>query len=157
MIFQIMEDEFIKKTIELSKKSAQIGGYPAGAVIVRNREIIAEGLSDGKQLCDATIHAETAAIREASEKLERRNLDDVVLYTSLEPCLMCYAATFWAHIPKVVYACSRDRVSVKYYEGFHNIHEVNKSSLRTIQLVHAQQFEDDALRVIHEWEKENGK
>jgi len=145
--------DYIKKTIELSRQSIAVGGYPVGALIVRNGEIIATGLSDGKQLFDATSHAETSAIREASKKLNKRNLDDVVLYSSLEPCVMCFTASFWAYIPKIVFACCRDRVPADYYEGRHNIFELNKVSRRQIDLVHLKELEDEACQIISDWEK----
>lgn len=88
-----MED-FVKHAIEISRESVRVGGYPAGAIVVHNREIVGRGLSNGKQLCDCTSHAEIAAIREASKKLNVRDLKDATLYTSLEPCVMCYAASF---------------------------------------------------------------
>jgi tRNA(Arg) A34 adenosine deaminase TadA len=146
-----MED-LLKKAIELSKKSVAVDGYPAGALVFHNGEVIATGLSDGKQLCDATSHAEISAIREASKKLKKRDLTDVVLYTSLEPCVMCLMASFWAHIPKIVFACSRKVVSSEYYEGKHDIFELNKMSKRKIELVHFKELESEAKSVIQDWE-----
>ena len=147
------DKDFIKKTIELSQESVDVGGYPVGAIIVKNGKIISSGLSNGKNLCDPTSHAETAAIREAGKKLNKRNLDDVVLYSSLEPCVMCFASSFWAYIPRVVFACSRSKVSSDYYEGDHNIFELNNKGRRKIELVHFDELEQEALDVITEWEK----
>lgn len=148
-----MDDQFfLKKAIELSQQSIEVGGYPAGAVIVKDGEILSVGLSNGKNLHDPTSHAETAAIREACRKLGERDLEDVVLYSSLEPCVMCYASSFWAHIPKVVFACSRKQVSPEYYEGNHDIFALNKKGKRVIKFVHAGDLEQDALKVISDWE-----
>ncbi|MDC1205319.1 nucleoside deaminase [Candidatus Pacebacteria bacterium] len=149
------DKDFIKKAIELSQESVDVGGYPVGSVIVKNGEIVSTGLSNGKNLCDPTSHAETAAIREAGKKLDKRNLDDVVLYSSLEPCVMCFASSFWAYIPKVVFACSRDKVSSDYYEGDHNIFELNNKGRRQINLVHFEELEQKALNVITEWENKS--
>ncbi len=120
---------------------------------MQNGEIVSTGFSNGKQLCDPTNHAETDAIRKAGKKLNKRNLNDVVLYTSLEPCVMCFTSSFWAYIPRVVFACSRDKVSSDYYEGNHNIFELNKFGRRKIDLVHFNECEDEALDIITEWEK----
>jgi tRNA(Arg) A34 adenosine deaminase TadA len=57
-----MDKEFIQKAIELSKQSVMNGGYPIGALIVQNNKVIGTGISNGKQLCDATSHAETATM-----------------------------------------------------------------------------------------------
>ena len=148
----MQDKDFVQKTIELSKKSVEMGGYPVGAVVVKGGKIIAEGLSNGKQLCDPTSHAETAAIREAAQALKKRNLDDVVLYSSMEPCIMCFSASFWAYIPKVVFACGRDRVSGDYYEGDHNIFELNEKGRRKIDLIHYSEAEEAALQVVRDWE-----
>ncbi|MBX2866393.1 nucleoside deaminase [Candidatus Kaiserbacteria bacterium] len=145
--------DFIQRAIELSKESVAIGGYPVGAVIVKDGEIVSTGLSNGKQLCDPTSHAETDAIRKAGKKLNKRNLDDVVLYSSLEPCVMCLTSSFWAYIPRIMFACSRDRVSSDYFEGAHNIFELNEVGRRKIDLAHFDELEDEALNVITEWEE----
>lgn len=145
-----MEEKYIKHAIELSQESG-IDGYPVGALIVHNNEIIATGLSNGKNLCDATSHAEIAAIREASRILQKRNLKDTVLYTSLEPCVMCFMACFWAYIPKIVYVCSREKAP-HYYEGIHSIKELNETCRRKTELVHAVTFEGLAYKVIADWD-----
>jgi len=147
------DKKMIKKAIELSEESIAIGGYPVGAVVTQGGKIVSTGLSDGKQLCDATSHAETAAIRAASKKLNKRNLDDVVLYSSLEPCVMCFMSSFWAYIPKVVFACAKNRPCSNYNEGGHNIFDLNKKNRREIELVHFKELEDEALEIINEWEK----
>jgi len=149
--------DFIQKAIELSKESVAIGGYPVGAIIVKDGEIVSTGFSNGKQLCDPTMHAETDAIRKAGKKLHKRNLDDVVLYSSLEPCVMCFTSSFWAYIPRVVFACGRDKVSSDYFEGAHNIFELNEASRRKIDLVHFEELENEALNVITKWENTQGK
>lgn len=66
--------DFLKIAIEKSYESVKGGGFPVGAVVVIDNEIIAEGLSNGKQLHDATAHAEVCAIRKASKMLGDRNL-----------------------------------------------------------------------------------
>jgi len=145
--------EMVKRAIELSKESIAIGGYPVGSVVVQDGKIVSTGLSDGKQLCDPTGHAEISAIRAAGKKLKKRNLDDVVLYSSLEPCVMCLMSSHWAYIPKIIFACSRDKVSSGYYEGDHNIFDLNKKNRREIELVHFKDLENEALKVITQWEK----
>ena len=65
-----MDDKhFLKSAIEQARKSIDQGGFPAGAIIVKDGKIIAEGISVGFSLHDPTSHAETAAIRAACQKL----------------------------------------------------------------------------------------
>ena len=147
------DTEFLREAIEESKKSVEANGFPVGVVIVMDGEIIARGVSDGKQLKDATSHAEIAAIRNASQKLNTRELRDTTLYSSLEPCLMCLAASYWAYIPRIVFACRREKVSSQHYEGKHDIKSINAAFLRPIELVHIPELEKEALRVIQNWEE----
>src|SRR4030042_1222556 len=144
---------FLKKAIEKSKESVKRGGYPVGAALVMDGKIISYGFSDGKNLKDATSHAEIDAIRKASKRLDSRDLKGAVLYSSMEPCLMCFSASFWADISKIVYACSREKVSKLHYEGRYNLAEIGKKFKRKIVLSHLKEMEKEALDVIKEWEK----
>lgn len=144
---------YLKEAIEQSRESVKQGGYPAGAVIVHKGEIIAKGFSNGKQQCDATQHAEIDAIRKASRKLQSRNLSETILYASLEPCVMCFSASFWAYIPRVVYAAARHQVDSNYYMGNHSIEQLNaKNCRRKMELVHLEEAAREALEVIQDWE-----
>ncbi len=149
-----MDDaKFLQVAIEKSKESVALGGFPVGVIIVKNGEILASGISNGKQLNDPTSHAETAAIREACQKLQTRDLRKVVLYSSLEPCMMCFSASIWASVPKIVYACSRERVSQQHYEGKHDLNSINRLTRHPIELIHFLELENQALQVIEGWEK----
>lgn len=144
--------KWLKEAIKKSKESVTLGGFPVGAVIVKDNELLSYGLSNGKNLNDATLHAEIDAIRKASKILQVRNLKDVTLYSSLEPCLMCFSASNWAYIPKIVYACSRKNVSKQHFEGEHNLIEINKKCRRPINIINIQELEETALKVIRAWE-----
>lgn len=152
MPFSDQDSYFIEKAIEASQKSVDAGGYPVGAVIVVNNAIIAEGLSNGKKCFDATMHAEVDAIRKASQKLKMRNLSTATLYTSLEPCVMCFSVSFWAYIPRIIFACNRARVKKNYYMGDHNIAILNKKNRRKIELLHFKKYTKEALNIIDAWE-----
>jgi len=57
---------------------------------------------------DPTAHAEVVAIRAACAALRQFHLSGATLYTSCEPCPMCLAAAYWAHVGRIVYAGTRD-------------------------------------------------
>lgn len=147
--------KFLEEAIVKSKESVKLGGFPVGAIIVKDNKIISYGLSSGKKMKDATRHAEIDVIRKASQFLHTRDLKNVVLYASLEPCLMCFSACYWSYIFKVVYACSRKKVSIQHFEGDHNLIEINKNCNRQINLVHIIELEHEALKVIKDWEVNN--
>jgi len=99
-----MDEDFIKLAIDEAKKSVDDGEKtPFGAVIVMNNEVISVAHNTAIKSFDSTNHAEINAIRKASLKLKNHHLSDCTLYTTCEPCAMCFAAAWWAKIPKIVY------------------------------------------------------
>jgi len=150
-----MNDKYyLQQAISTSQESVDAGGYPAGAIIVKDDKVIATGISNGKKTCDPTMHNEIDAIRKAADHLQTRSLKGATLYTSMEPCVMCFSACFWSYISRVVYACSREQVDKDYYMGEHDIVELNtKNYRRKIELVHLEECSQDALEIIHNWEK----
>ena len=85
-------ENYMRRAIELAQETALVekAGGPFGCVIVK----------DG----DATSHGEMNAIRAACKKLSTHDLSGCTLYTSGEPCPMCYAACCWAHIDEIYFA-----------------------------------------------------
>ncbi|RGK99501.1 nucleoside deaminase [Prevotella disiens] len=100
-------EELMRRAIKLSENSVRNGGGPFGAVIAKDGEIIAEGSNRVTIDNDPTAHAEVCTIRKACEKLGTFDLKGCVIYTSCEPCPMCFGAIYWAHLEKIYYANDR--------------------------------------------------
>lgn len=146
-------NDFLKQAIELSKESVGQGGFPVGAVVAKNNEVVGIGVSNGKNNKDATSHAEIEAIRNASKNLDSRDLFDCELYSSMEPCLMCFSACYWAKIRKIVYAVGKDKLNKQHYEGLYSLSEINSKNNKKIEIIHDNSLEEEALLVIRNWEK----
>ena len=97
---------FMKKAFEEAKYAFFKNEVPVGCVIVNNNDIISRSSNMVELLNDSTAHAELIAITSAQNSLNSKNLDNCILYTTLEPCLMCYGAIYWSKINTVVYAAS---------------------------------------------------
>ena len=149
------DKKYLKRAIELAKESAKKGGFPAGALVVKDGKIVSEGISIGNLLNDPTSHAETASVREACRKLKTSNLEGATLYESLECCVMCFSVAYWAGISRIVYACHKtpEMVSKFYYEGNTNNKNLNNENNKRIELVFIPDFEKESLVAIEEWEK----
>ena len=100
-------EELMRRAIELSENSVRNGGGPFGAVIAKEGEIVAEGSNKVTIDNDPTAHAEVCTIRNACQKLGTFDLSGCVIYTSCEPCPMCFGAIYWAHLDKIYYANDR--------------------------------------------------
>jgi guanine deaminase len=96
------------RAIELALENVRGSeGGPFGAVIVRNGEIIAEGVNLVTATTDPTAHAEMVAIRRACQLLRNFELRDCELYSSCEPCPMCLGAVYWARVGHLYFAANR--------------------------------------------------
>lgn len=154
----VQDKKYLQKVVKLARKSMEEGGFPAGALVVKDNKVISEGISIGNSLNDPTSHAETASIREACKKLKISDLKGAVLYESLECCLMCFSVAYWAGISKIVYACRKTPEMIKkfYYEGFSDKAQINKKNNRKIELLFIPDFENESLAIVREWEKKFG-
>ncbi|MFA5029217.1 MAG: nucleoside deaminase [Patescibacteria group bacterium] len=147
------DKQFLQKAIEKARESVAQGGFPAGAIVVKNGEIIGEGVSVGNKLNDPTSHGEMASIRAACKNLNTSDLSNSILYASMQPCLMCLGASMWSAIPKIVFACPKEKVSTEYYGGHYKPSAINAELTRPIELVHFAELENESLTIVREWEK----
>ncbi len=94
--------DFMKLAIEEALIGVSENEQPFGAVVALDDEVIARTHSLKVMKCDPTAHAETLAIRAASQKLGRRILSDCVFYATCEPCPMCLGALLNAEVNRLV-------------------------------------------------------
>ncbi len=151
-----MDDkQYLKLAVDQAKKSVNEGGFPAGAVVVKDNSIISEGISLGFKLNDPTSHAETSSVREACSKLKTTDLNGATLYASLQPCLMCFSVANWSGVSGIVFGCRKTEEMVRksYYEGFTDVNKVNEENNRKIELVFLPDFEQEMLDLVKSWER----
>ena len=111
--------ELMLSAIALSEESVRNGGGPFGAVIAKNGEIVAEASNCVTIDCDPTAHAEVSVIRKAAKALHTFDLSGCEIFTSCEPCPMCFGAIYWAHLDKIYYANDRkDAASIGFDDDF---------------------------------------
>ncbi|MCB8999192.1 MAG: nucleoside deaminase [Bacteroidales bacterium] len=114
MNYPLYSDEFfMNEALREAEKAFDEDEVPVGAVIVSNNTIIARAHNLTETLSDATAHAEILAITSAENYLGSKYLGDCTLYVSLEPCLMCAAATKWVQLGKIVYGASDPKAGYK--------------------------------------------
>ncbi len=82
---------------------AAIDGGPFGACIVKGETVLAVAHNTVLKENDPTCHAEINAIGLASRVLKTYDLSGCAIYSTTEPCPMCFAAIHWARIAHLVY------------------------------------------------------
>ncbi len=127
---EVIGNKWMKLACEHARISAEKGGGPFSTVIVQiddeSNKVIRYWISHNAVVrwCDPTAHGETTAIKQACQELGVINLGRIRkddknlklpqpgatshcdLYTSAEPCPMCYAATRWARIDNIYFAAT---------------------------------------------------
>ena len=102
-----MNTMFLREAIRLSLEKMEAGeGGPFGAVVVQNGEVVGRGWNRVTSTNDPTAHAEILAIRDACRRLETFSLAGCEIYSSCEPCPMCFAAIYWARLERIYYAAT---------------------------------------------------
>ena len=96
------DDYFMEIALGLAEEAAEDGEIPVGAVVVCRNRIIAKARNQTERLNDVTAHAEMVVITAAANYLGSKYLTDCTLYVTLEPCVMCAGALFWAQVGRLV-------------------------------------------------------
>lgn len=147
---------FMDRAIELSVENVRRGGGPFGALIVKNGEILAESCNLVAKLKDPTAHAEINVIRAAAQKLESFDLSGCILYSSCEPCPMCFGAIYWARIDRVVFAnTTADAEKIGFNDAF--IYEEISRPLQERSIKFKQILREEALEAFKAWEESENK
>ncbi|MBL8816493.1 MAG: nucleoside deaminase [Planctomyces sp.] len=146
-----VDETYLREAIRLSREKMDAGeGGPFGAVVVRGDEVIGRGWNRVTSTCDPTAHAEITAIREACSRLETFSLEGCRIYSSCEPCPMCFAAILWARIGSVFYAASCEDAAAagfddrKFYQEICKAVEQRETPVRQL-------LRDEANLVFDAW------
>jgi len=142
---------FLRRAIQLATENVVTGaGGPFGAVIVREGRMVAEAVNTVTASLDPTTHAEVNAIRAAAKALGSFTLAGCQLYTSCEPCPMCLAAAYWAHLDGIYYGASASDAARVGFDDALIYAELRKDSAER-QLPATQLLGDEAWSSFAAW------
>ncbi len=150
-------NDFMAAAIEEARRGMLSGeGGPFGAVIVRSGEIVSRAHNEVLATNDPTAHSEVTAIRRASALLGRFDLSDCEIYSSCEPCPMCFAAIHWAKLRTLTFGCTKeDAARVGFDDEF--IYEVIRGTAKRAQVSVHQAGRESAIGLFEEWERLSSK
>ena len=149
--------KFMLKAIQKAKQGVKKGQTPFGACIVKNNKIEACEHNVVWKTTDITAHAEIYAIRKACKKLKTINLESCTIYSTTEPCPMCFSAIHWARISTIVYGTKIKDVN---RFGFNELQISNnklkrqgKSKIKIVKNM----LRKENLKLLEFWSKRNPK
>ena len=100
---------FMQEALEEAKRAYEKNEVPIGAVIVQNGEIIARAHNLREALQTTASHAEMLVISKANIQTGFWRLDEAILYTTVEPCMMCAGTIVQSRIKMVVYGAKDEK------------------------------------------------
>jgi guanine deaminase len=101
-------NSFLDKAFEIAFNGIRSNaGGPFGAVVVKDGQIIGSGCNNVTSSNDPTAHAEVTAIRDACRNINTFDLSGATIYSTCEPCPMCFSAIYWANIKTVYFSSTR--------------------------------------------------
>ncbi|MBF0522207.1 MAG: nucleoside deaminase [Candidatus Omnitrophica bacterium] len=120
---QKLDEKYMRLAIAKAKEGIRKGQTPFGACIVKDGKVLSCVHNTVWKETDITSHAEVHAIREACRKIKSIDLKGSVIYSTCEPCPMCFSACHWANISTIVYGA---KISDAQAAGFHELAISNK-------------------------------
>ena len=100
------DEYFMREALKEARIAFEKSEIPVGAAIVAGNRIIARAHNLVETLNDVTAHAEMQVITAAASFIGGKYLKECTLYVTLEPCLMCAGALYWAQIARIVYGAT---------------------------------------------------
>lgn len=145
--------DMLQKAVELARGNMLDGaGGPFGAIITKDGQIIAQAGNEVQSTNDPTAHAEVVAIRRACQDLGSFDLSGCVLYSSCEPCPMCLAAAYWAHVDAIYYAAGREDAALAGFDDeFLYVQTSLEPQMRQMHMRQIDELRHLAREVFEHW------
>jgi len=103
------DERGLRAALDACARGIEAGQAPFGAALVVDGEVVEVAFNTGGRDHDPTAHAEINVLRAAGRRYGTGDLGsvgDAVLYSSCEPCPMCFGAIVFAGIRRIVWAAS---------------------------------------------------
>jgi tRNA(adenine34) deaminase len=100
---------WMRRAISAAGEARERGEVPIGTCIVLGETVLAVAGNRTRTDGDPTAHAEIVALREAAAKVGNYRLPEAVVYSTIEPCVMCAGALIQARVKRLVYGARDER------------------------------------------------
>lgn len=99
------DEYFMGLALAQARAALAAGEFPVGCVIVANDRVVGEGRRSHSQgQANELDHAEVVALRELLTRVPDIDPAGLTVYSTMEPCLMCFATLLLNGIRRIVYA-----------------------------------------------------
>jgi len=102
-------ERWMREALRAARDAQARDEVPIGAVVVIGEEMAAVSGNRTRTDCDPTAHAEIVALRETAKKIGNYRLSEAIVYSTIEPCVMCAGALIQARVGLLVYGAQDER------------------------------------------------
>ncbi|CAG36205.1 nucleoside deaminase [Desulfotalea psychrophila] len=99
-----VDESFMEVALAQAERALVAGEFPVGCVIVSQGEVVAVGERRNSVSANELDHAEMNALRTLLAQGQPADMEKLVVYSTMEPCLMCYSALIVNGVRNIVYA-----------------------------------------------------
>jgi len=104
-----LDSHWMRQAVAAASEAKARGEVPIGTCIVLGETVLAVAGNRTRTDGDPTAHAEIVALREAAAKVGNYRLPEAVVYSTIEPCVMCAGALIQARVKRLVYGARDER------------------------------------------------
>lgn len=95
---------FMGEALKMAEEALTAGEFPVGCVIVSGNRIISTGRRQNSSGAYREIdHAEIVALRKLAKGDCSHVMEELTVYSTMEPCLMCFSTLLVSGVRKFVY------------------------------------------------------
>ncbi|KAM3962465.1 tRNA-specific adenosine deaminase 2 [Aphomia sociella] len=144
--------EFMRRAIELATEAIEAQEVPVGCVFTYNGTIVAESRNCVNITHNPTRHAEINCIDYVLDYCKTNNIDyrcyfqNITVYVTVEPCIMCASALNNLKVKEVIYGCANDRFGGKTVLDVSDFYECSYK-------VTGNMFSDEAMALLKQFYK----
>lgn len=104
----VNHEKYMQIALNQAEEALSQGEFPVGAVFVHENLVVASGRRENSQeqkdAVNEVDHAEILALRSFLGQKTTIPLSEIIVYSTMEPCLMCYSTMILNGIRQIVYA-----------------------------------------------------
>ena len=105
MINSSSDEKFMCEALIEAELASAEDEVPVGAIAVVNGEVIGRAHNIREKTANPLGHAEILLLEKLARESHDWRFEDVTVYVTCEPCIMCAGALLQARVERVVYGC----------------------------------------------------